>query len=103
MIAAAEIGEHLIWNGAHALGQRVDGHAIPDQGGKIAAPRGSFRKLGHIHSEQIHRDATDDGATASSDDDLSRGLAFGCAGGAQETISVADGNDCNAAWPRGTP
>src|SRR5262245_32466917 len=77
VIAPAEIGEDLVADSAHAGGEVIDAHAIADEGGEIAAPRGAFGQLADVDGEEVHGHAARDRAAPAGHDRLGRGLAPG--------------------------
>src|SRR2546421_8351682 len=89
VIAPTEIGEDLVADGAHAGGEVVDAHAIADQGGEVAAPRGALGQVADVYGEEVHGDAAGDRATPAGHDHLGRGPAPGGGRRPEEAVGIA--------------
>src|SRR6516225_573985 len=99
MVTAPEACEHFVVDGAARRRDGFQTQLATDQGSEIPAPRRSIGKVAHVDGQQIHGNATDDGAAPAGNDRLRRRLAFGGPGGAHVSVGIADRHDCKPAWP----
>src|SRR6266516_1078615 len=103
VVTPSQIGEDFIADRAHSGREVIDAHAVADESRQLSTPGAAFGKIADVHDEQVHRNATDNGATFAGDDDLGSSLALGGAGGAEKTVGITDRDNRNAGCPRGGP
>src|SRR5450755_2198362 len=75
VVAAAEICEQFVADGAGLGRDFIDAQRAADQRDKAAAMDGALRNISHIHGEKVHGDAPDDRAADAANQYLPSGFA----------------------------